>query len=215
MHFWPKRFAVPEPPGSQLQRATDDCFNPQSEKAIEGISYPMGNPPFSYDSDTPLPFPAVQQAKTKTSVNRLPRSHKWKRFKTHWSRFKRHIDAGSSTVLGEESMVESNSDCEDGEDLRQENGQVDLIVVDRTWEDSESCISQLEHDIHAPKSEAEKPPGDGEVDRVLMNEPFTTSDKWRAFDNFRWRAWLGTHKVFFSSFSDERLEYQYSEVRNQ
>lgn len=214
MHFWPKRFAVPEPSGTHPQRAMDDGLNPQSEKAMEGVPYSIGNSRFQYDSDTPLPFPAVQQAKTKTSINRLPRSQKWKRFKTHWSKFKRQIDTGSSTVLGEESMVESNSDMEDGEDLRQENGQVDLIVVDRAWEDSESCISQLDHD-NAPKSEVEKLPGDGEVERMPMNDPFTTSDKWRAFDSLRWRAWLGAHNFFFSSFSDERLEYQYSEVRNQ
>ena len=184
-------------------------------KVGESLSYSTGISPSAYDADIPLPLPAVQHAKTKSSVYCLPRSHKWKGIKTRLSKFTTHIDAGtSSTVFDHGSVAESHSDIEDGEDLQQENGQVDMIVVDRAWGDQESYASLLEHEVHAQKSETEKPSGDGDVERV-MNELFATSNKWRPFDTLRWPVWLGARQFFCTTFPDERLEYMYAEVPNQ
>ena len=130
------------------------------------------------------------------------------------SKFRTHIDAGTSAVFDQEIAAENRSDIEDGEDLRQENGQVvDMIVVDRAWRDQENA-SPLEHEVHAQKPETEKPSGDSDVERV-MNELITTSNKWRPFDTLRWPVWLGARKFFCTTFSDERLEHMYAEVPNQ
>lgn len=210
MHFWPKPFA-PEHSDPRSQWPTD--FNIQSKKG-ESFSYSTGISPSSYDADIPLPLPAVQHAKTKPSVYCLPRSHKWKGIKTHLSNFRTHIDTGTSNIFDQGSVTESHSDIGDGEELQQENGQVDMIVVDRAWGDQESYASPLEHEVHVQKSETEKPSGHGDVERV-MNELITTSNKWRPLDTLRWPVWVGARKFFCTTFSDERLEHMYAEVPNQ
>ncbi|KAF8727525.1 hypothetical protein AX14_007338 [Amanita brunnescens Koide BX004] len=122
-----------------------------------------------------------------------------------------HIDAGASTLFDEESMADSESDMEDVEDLQQADGRVDMVVVDRAWGDQESYVSPSD-EVQTQNSETEKLPGDGDVEYV-MNEPITTSNKWRLSDTLRWPVWLRVRKFMCAAFSDERLEHIYAEER--
>lgn len=124
-----------------------------------------------------------------------------------------HIDAGASTLFDEESMADSESDMEDVEDLQQADGRVDMVVVDRAWGDQESYVSPSD-EVQTQNSETEKLPGDGDVEYV-MNEPITTSNKWRLSDTLRWPVWLRVRKFMCAAFSDERLEHIYAEVHDQ
>ncbi|KAF8621809.1 hypothetical protein AX15_007483 [Amanita polypyramis BW_CC] len=209
MHLWPKRGTATGPP------STDVKINVQSEKAVGGFSCSTRTSPFS-DANNSLPFPAVQNAKAKPLFRLSSSSHNWSCIRTNWSRFKRHLDLrpspSSSSILVDESIVESNSDVENEEKLQQENDEVDQVVVDRAWTDEESSFSQLEYVIQAQKLDTEKQAYDGEVEHVV-GAPVPVSNKWYPLGTLRWRIWRGLIKFFCTTFPDERLEHVYAEER--
>ena len=206
MHLWPKRATDP-----LRQWSTGVRFNAQSEKGAEDFSNPARTSPFS-NADISLPLPAVQNAKSKSSFHISHSSYKWNGIRTHWSRFKRHLDLSSSpstsSILVDESM-ESNSDIEDDDSFPQENGEVDQIVVDRAWADEESSFSQSEHVIQTQRPETERKVY--EVEHVV-DASAAVSNKWYPLGTLRWRIWRGLTKFFCTTFSDERLEHFYAEV---
>ncbi|KAK2464012.1 hypothetical protein APHAL10511_003956 [Amanita phalloides] len=207
MHFWPKHLVVSSTSTSQTQLSADNSLGTPSEKVMNDKLYTTRTPPFTFDADGSLPLPAVQQT---------PRSHGWNGIRTHWSRFKRRIDLKSSpsasSVFSEDNVAESNLDTEDEEDLPQEDGEVNQVVVDRIWEDDESSVPQSEHGIQAQKPETERQPNDAETD-LATSEPTVACNKWDLFCTLRWRVWVGMRKFFCPSFSEEHLEYMYAEER--
>ncbi|KAF8628700.1 hypothetical protein AX17_005923 [Amanita inopinata Kibby_2008] len=215
MHLWPKRMPRRTSRDS-LQWSMDiEKLHSQNEKLHQASCLSNRTSPFSSQVDIPLPIPAVQHAQAKASFYKVTGSNGWHGIRTHWSQFKKQIGSGASpsnsSIFGHgENLVEAHSDSEDEDDPKLEDGQVNQIVVDRSWSDNESSISQFDQGTNAVKFDALKRTCEDLVDRN-MDVSSPRWNAWYSLDALRWRIWLGTVKFFCTNFADERLEHLYSQ----
>jgi osomolarity two-component system sensor histidine kinase SLN1 len=136
--------------------------------------------------------------------------------KVHWANFRKRIGTGTapstSSMVGDSSAAGSSQNRPHATTTTdEETGEVDEIVVDRTWsEEIKSSVAHSEAEARASpeKSNSHQPP-ETTLDHESMDHYDGFWGLWSPLVFIRWRLWPMALEFFTCRFFDEKSEEHY------
>ncbi|KAG6879945.1 hypothetical protein C0992_009303 [Termitomyces sp. T32_za158] len=162
--------------------------------------------------DNALPLPALSKSVTRPSEA----LHTWDAVVALWAKFKRRlgtVQAPSSSSVIDESAESHVVDMADGS-IQNDDEVVDEVIVDRVWSDDFTTSATQSDNAGSPeKSGGSHLGGRSASDHESLHGTEGVGGVLSISVLFRWRIWPAIVRFFSSSFSDQKSEANYAQVR--